>query len=122
MSSFEDLVIDNEICGMHLRAAQGVVVDDERLAVDEIADAMNGNDFFLQPHTLKHLRNGELFETQVGLYGPVQEWEDHGSKTISENAREKAKSILAAHEDEPLPAEVEREFERIIKSAKQNLL
>ena len=122
MSSFEDLVIDNEICGMHLRAAQGVVVDDDRLAVDAIADAMNGKDFFLQPHTLKHLRNGELFETQVGLYGLVEEWEDQGSKTISENAREKAKSILAAHEDEPLPAEVEREFDRIINSAKQNLL
>jgi trimethylamine--corrinoid protein Co-methyltransferase len=95
---------------MHLRAAQGVVVDDDRLAMDAIADAMNGTDFFLQPHTLKHLRNGELFETQVGLYGLVEAWEDQGPKTISENAREKAKSILATHEDEPLPAEVEREF------------
>ena len=42
-------------------------VDDDRLAVDAIADAMNGKDFFLQPHTLKHLLNGELFETQVEM-------------------------------------------------------
>jgi trimethylamine--corrinoid protein Co-methyltransferase len=122
MSSFEDLVFDDELFGMHLRVAQGIAVDEDHLAVDVIASAMNGKDYFLQPHTLKHLRTGELFTPGIGLYGLVKEWEEQGSKDYATKARERAKELLAAHEDMPLPPEVEREFERIISTAKKELL
>lgn len=122
MSSFEDLVIDDEIFGMHLRAAQGVVVDDDHLAVDVIAQAMNGKDYFLQPHTLKHLRTGELFMPRVGFYGLVKEWETEGGRDMTSRARERAVALLSAHEDTPLPAEVEKEFNRILAAAEKELL
>ena len=121
LSSFEDLIIDNEIFGMHLRVAQGLAVDADHLAVDVIADAINGQDYYLQPHTHKHLRSGELFQPKVGFYGSAKDWEEKGAKEMAQRAREEAREILAHHEDAPLPAEVEREFERIIESAKREL-
>lgn len=121
LSSFEDLIIDNEIFAMHQRVAQGLAVDTDHLAVDVIADAINGQDYYLQPHTHKHLRSGELFQPQVGFYGSAKEWEEKGAKDMAQKAREEAREILAHHEDTPLPAEVEREFERILESAKREL-
>jgi trimethylamine--corrinoid protein Co-methyltransferase len=122
MSSFEDLVFDNEIFAMHLRVAQGVKIDADHLAVDVIAKAMNGKDYFLQKHTIKHLRTGELYQPKVGLYGLFKQWEDEGALDMAERAREEVKSLLASHQDVPLPDEVEREFRRIIKAAEKELV
>ena len=121
ISSFEDLVFDNEVFGMHRRISQGVKIDIDHLAVDVIADAMNGKDYFLSPHTLKHLRTGELFRPQIGLYGLPQQWEKDGSKDMSEKCRERVKEILSQNEDLPLPEEVEKEVENILAAAKKEL-
>jgi trimethylamine--corrinoid protein Co-methyltransferase len=122
MSSFEDLVFDNELFAMHLRVGQGLKVDADHLAVDVIAKAMNGQEYFLQEHTLKHLRTGELYQPKVGLYGLCKQWEDEGAPDMAEKARERVKSLLASHEDVPLPDEVAREFKRIIKAAEKELI
>ncbi len=121
MSSFEDLVFDNEIFSMNLRAAQGVVVDEAHLAVDAIAAAMNGQDYFLQPHTLKHLRTGELFQPQLGFYGLIKQWQESGSRDSTDRARETVKQIMAKPKATPLPDAVENEFVRIIKAAEKEL-
>ena len=97
-------------------------MDDDHLAVDVIAQAMNGKDYFLQPHTLKHLRTGELFRPQVGFYGLVKEWEQEGGRDMTARARERARALLSAHEDTPLPTEVENEFRRILNAAEKELV
>ena len=120
-NAHEDLVFDNEIFAMNLHAGRGLTVDADHLAVDVIAGAMDGEDYFLQQHTLKHLRTGELYQPNIGLYGLVKQWEDEGSKDLGERAREEVRSILAVNEDIPLPEEAEREFERILNSAEKEL-
>jgi trimethylamine--corrinoid protein Co-methyltransferase len=107
---------------MHLRVAQGVKIDADHLAVDVIAKAMNGKDYFLQKHTIKHLRTGELYQPKVGLYGLFKQWEDEGALDMAARAREEVNSLLASHQDVPLPDEVEREFKRIIKAAEMELV
>ena len=82
---------------------------------------MNGKDYFLQEHTIKHLRTGELYQPKVGLYGLFKQWEEEGAPDMAEKANEQVKSLLASHEDLPLPDEVEREFKRIIKAAEKEL-
>ena len=121
ISSFEDLVIDNEVFGIHQRVNQGIQVDPDHLAVDVIAEAMNGKDYFLSPHTIKHLRTGELFRPKLGLYGLPQQWEKEGGKDMAEKCRERVREILAQSQDLPLPREVEKEFDRIINAAKNEL-
>lgn len=120
LASYEDLIFDNELFGMHLRASQGLKVDADHLAVEVICNAIGGQDYFLQQHTIKHLRTGELSKPKIGLYGLFKQWEEkEGSKDFSEKAREETKRILAQNEDIPLPESVEQEFDKIIKAAEK---
>jgi trimethylamine:corrinoid methyltransferase-like protein len=80
---------------------------------------MNGQDYFLQEHPIKHLRTGELYQPKVGLYGLFKQWEDEGALDMAERALEEVKSLLASYQDVPLPDEVEREFRWIIKAAEK---
>jgi len=121
MASFEDLIFDNEFFAMNLRAARGVAIDPDHLAVEVIAAAMDGHDYVVHPHTLKHLRTGELFHPDLGFYGLVNQWEDEGCRDLTARAREEVNRILANNEDVPLPAEVEREFAQIITAAEKEL-
>ncbi|THB75053.1 MAG: hypothetical protein D3926_20725 [Desulfobacteraceae bacterium] len=121
IASFEDLVFDDEVFGMNQRMNQGVKIDPDHLAVDVIADAMEGKDFFLNPHTLKHLRTGELFRPKVGLYDLPKKWEEEGCQNMTEKCRERVTEILDKNEDLPLPDEVEKEFDTIIEAARKEL-
>ena len=121
ISSFENLVFDNEVFSMHRRINQEVKIDTDHLAVDVIAEAMNGKDYILSPHTLKHLRTGELYRPQIGLYELTQQWEKDGSKDMNEKCREKVKEILNQNKDLPLPEDVEKEFNNILDTAKKEL-
>ncbi len=121
ISSFEDLVFDDEVFAMTRRMNQGVKIDPEHLAVEVIAEAMNGKEYYLSPHTLRHLRTGELFRPKVGLYDLPNKWEETGSRDMTERCRERVNRILEQHEAHPLPEEVEKEFKTIIDAAGKEL-
>jgi trimethylamine--corrinoid protein Co-methyltransferase len=122
MSAHEQLVIDNETYAMLHRVAQGVTVTPDRLAVEVIANVMAGENFLEQEHTLKYLRSGEVFQPQLGFAGLWDEWEDQGRKDIRNRAREEVRRRLQNTQDPPLPADVDREFDRIIATAETDLL
>jgi trimethylamine:corrinoid methyltransferase-like protein len=48
-------------------------------------------------------------------------WEKTGSKSLAETAREKVKKILAEHQSLPLEKNVEKEIERILRTATKAL-
>jgi trimethylamine--corrinoid protein Co-methyltransferase len=122
MSAHEQLVIDNETYAMLQKVAQSVTVTPDRLAVEVIANVMAGENFLEQEHTLEYLRSGEVFQPQLGFAGLWDEWEDQGSKDIRTRAREEVHRRLQTVQDLALPAEVDREFDRIIETAEADLL
>lgn len=122
MSAHEQLLIDNEMFGMLHKAAQGVAVTPDRLAVDIIAKVMNGESFLEQQHTLIHLRQKEVFQPQLSFNGLWSEWEEQGLKDIRIRAKDEIRQRLKVHEDLPLPEKVDREFNRIIAAAEADLL
>ena len=122
LSAHEQLVIDNETYTMLHRVSQGVTVTPDRLAVEAIANVMAGENFLEQDHTLKYVRSGEVFQPQLGFAGLWDEWEDQGRKDIRTQAREEVRRRLQSIQDLPLPAEVDREFDRIIDTAEADLL
>jgi len=117
MSAFEQLVIDNEVFAMLLKAAQGVIVSPDRLALESIAKAMHGETFLEQEHTLTYLRQKEVLQPRLSFNGLWSEWEAQGFKDIHSRARDEVHQRLNQHEDIPLPTEAEREFGRIIAAA-----
>ncbi|MDF1500053.1 MAG: trimethylamine methyltransferase family protein [Anaerolineales bacterium] len=105
--AYEQLVIDNEMLGMAMRAVQGIEVNEETLAVDIIDSVGPGGHYLLEDHTVEHLRGEHYFPSLVMNRHARDQWEQEGSLDARDRARYIATQILASHDPEPLPAEVE---------------
>ena len=104
LHSPEVLIYANEAIGMHKSFAQGVPVDDTTLALDVIADVGPGGFFLGHQHTLDHFR--ELWNPTLASWEPRDLWEERGSTTMGERAREQVRRIRDEHSVAPLPEQV----------------
>jgi len=109
--SFEKLVIDNEICGMALRLARNISVNEETLAFDLIKKVGPGGHFLSQKHTLKWFQIEEYIPSTVIDKVSKSQWERTGAKDALERAKEYVDKILQKHFPKPLPSEIERELD-----------
>lgn len=116
------LVIDDELVAIARRWRQGIRVDEDSLAVDVLAAIGPRGDFLADDHTLAHLRSGEHLALAFAERESRPVWESTGMKTLEVRARERARTILAEHEVEPLPDHVRRELDRIIERAEATVL
>ncbi len=119
-ASFEELVIDNEICKSVLSMAQGIRVDDETMALDTIHKVGPGGHFLAEKHTLQHFKEEHLFSELVDRRSYAA-WKKAGAKSLVETAREKAKEILKEHQPTPLDKDVQKEISDIIRRAESEL-
>jgi trimethylamine---corrinoid protein Co-methyltransferase len=120
MTSAEALVIDNEIVDFALKFVEGLAVNEATMAVDVIDQVGPGGTFLGQRHTVDNFR--ERWMTRLSDISSFEAWEQKGSRSIGEVAREKVKEILKAHEVPPLPGSVEEEIALILKRAEMELL
>jgi trimethylamine--corrinoid protein Co-methyltransferase len=119
-ASFEELVIDNEICRSVLSMPQGISVDDETLALDVIHKVGPGGHFLAEKHTLQHFTEEHIFSELVDK-GSYASWKKSGSKSLIEMARERVKKILKEHNPAPLDKDVQKEISDIIRRAESEL-
>jgi trimethylamine---corrinoid protein Co-methyltransferase len=117
MTSAEALVIDNEIVDYALNFIEGLEVNEETMAVEIIEKVGPGGSFLGQKHTVENFR--ERWMTRLSDISSFEVWEQQGSRSIGEVAREKVKEILAKHKPEPLPEDVEKEISGILKRAEK---
>jgi len=88
-----------------------------------IHDAMEGqHNFLAQRHTINYLHGGELLYNTLGVRHSFNEWEKSGRAGLAENAQAKAEIILKEHMVPPLEESQERELEKIIQKAEDNLV
>jgi trimethylamine--corrinoid protein Co-methyltransferase len=99
--SFEQLVMDCEIYDMLRAVVQGFPVNEETLAVEAVHATGPRSHFMKARHTKAHVR--EAWQPSVIDRTPWDEWVKKGRPTTDDNARQKAKQILASHVPEPLP-------------------
>ncbi len=111
--SFAEMMMDCEIFSIIHKTMQGIIVDDETLALDTIAAVGPGGNFLSQKHTLKHMR--ELFLPQFMDRRPFNEWE-----IKKDDARDwalaKARNILDTHHPDPLEEKIPIEMAKIIST------
>lgn len=112
--SYEKMVLDDEACGMVFRILDGIRVDDETLAVEEIVRAGSSADFIGTPFTLRMFRQ-EHFIPSIFDRRSRPAWEKAGSKDIGSVARERARKLLAEHVPEPMDKVVLRAVEAFVK-------
>jgi len=116
--SLEKLLIDVETFRMAKRARQGISADEGKWLEEVIHRVGPGGHFLTESSTVRALHEGEMYVSQLGWHDSFEAWEAAGKPTLLGEAREKVDQILAAHQPLPLDEDVEREFDRIQKRAR----
>jgi trimethylamine--corrinoid protein Co-methyltransferase len=120
MLSYEQMVIDNEMVKIIARLAQGIIVDDDHMAIDLIKKVGPGGSFLPERHTISWL-NKEHFMTEITDRRTGELWEADGKKSVVDRAHEKAAKIMKEHVVQPVPADVAKQFESIVKAAESDI-
>ncbi len=116
---YAQLVMDDELASMVKHVVGGIRVDDEALAVDDIAAVGSFGDFLSLDATMRHMREAsqpELLDRRVR-----EDWEARGSSDLHQRSLEKARHILETHHPEPLPGDVLRRIRAIVDDADREL-
>jgi trimethylamine--corrinoid protein Co-methyltransferase len=122
LSSYAQMVCDDEIAASISRVLRGLAANEEALAVEVVAAVMDGPRNFLgQRHTARYLRSGEILHTHLSDRRSWEEWDRAGRDGIAERAQAEAKRLLAEHEVPPLTEDQERELEEIMQEAAKEL-
>jgi trimethylamine--corrinoid protein Co-methyltransferase len=105
-------VIANETLGFLRAATAGVAVDDESLALDVVEELGPTGDYLGHDHTLTHFR--DAFYSKLFDKRPYSQWSAQGATTMEGRAAGRVEEILAEHQPEPLPADVQRDLKNIV--------
>ena len=114
--SYAEMMMDCEIFSIVHKMMQGIVVNEETLALESIANVGPGGHYLAQKHTRNHMR--DLFLPQFLDRRPYSEWETKGDDA-RDWALAKARKILKEHQPDPLDPKISQEFDKIIKSVEK---
>ena len=114
IGSMEMAVVGNEVAGMVKRVLRGIKVDDENLAFNVVKDIGPSGHFLSHPHTLKHFRS-EIYMPEIFSRDSEAKWIRSGKPSIRNIVRRRVREILKTHNPEPLPEDVQRKIEEIIR-------
>jgi trimethylamine--corrinoid protein Co-methyltransferase len=121
--SFAQMVIDNEYAANILRARSGFSTSEDALAVEVIANVMEGTHNFLgQKHTRNYLKSGEILLTKLAERSTWESWEDGDRKGMADHAQAEAERILREHQVPGLEIAQEKELDKIMDAARKELV
>ena len=113
------LVLDNTLVSIIKRVRSGLKVDDDTLAWKEILDTAPGGHFINRRHTLQHCR--EALRPELLTLPSMQVWNSEGSKDLYARAMDKYRKLKKGLRPQPLPEDVQREMNLIVKRADERL-
>lgn len=113
-TSFEQVIVSNEVIGMVRRITQGFEINEETMALDLIDKIGPGGEYLTSEHTLKHFK--ENWYPELISRVPYEKWEEEGKKDLGIKANEKVKHILENHTPKPLEEKLKAELRKIVKS------
>jgi trimethylamine--corrinoid protein Co-methyltransferase len=113
--SFQLLVMCNEHLGFLRAANAGVRTDAKSLALDVIEELGPEGDYLSHDHTLQHFR--EAYNSKLVDKRQHSQWLERGATTMEGRAAERVDALLAGHEPEPLPADIQADLKKIVARA-----
>ena len=112
--SLAQLVIDDEIVLMVQRVLRGIEVDREHIASRLIMSTGPGGNFLAADHTLKFFKQ-ELFDPRISNRAAYESWSNKGSKSVRDQAAEKARDILGRTPEHTLDSKMVAKLCGIVK-------
>ncbi|MEX2650377.1 MAG: trimethylamine methyltransferase family protein [Alphaproteobacteria bacterium] len=107
-TSFEAMVIDNDMLGSVQRAIRGIEVTEETLSYDVIKQAVDGPGHFLGSQQTLDLMESEYLYPTIADRSTPSEWEEKGALDIRQRAHERAREILSSHYPQNISFEADR--------------
>ncbi len=100
-ASFEKMVLDADLLHMVSASLDPVVIDDDSLAFDAIADVGPGGHFFGTDHTQSRFRT-EFYRPLISDWRNYESWAEAGSPEAVQHANRLVKAFLAEYEPPPM--------------------
>ena len=120
--SYEKFMLDADLCGALHSYLDGVVINDDTLAVEAFAEVGPGNHFFGCAHTMAHYETA-FWDSDLSDNEPFEKWQAAGSTDAPTRANALWKKRLAEFEAPALDdglAQGLREFVEAKKSAMED--
>ncbi|MEO1191544.1 MAG: trimethylamine methyltransferase family protein [Pseudomonadota bacterium] len=111
--SFAQFILDLDQIALLQEFAKGIAIDEETLALEAIAEAKPGGDYFANPHTIRHYRSS-FVELMQASWGSFDAFEDAGSPSLVGDALTWARRALDAYEQPPLDISVKEELDAFV--------
>ena len=113
-SSFEMVLLGNELIAMARRLKKGFQLNEETLGLDVIDRVGPGGSFIDAEHTLKHFKE-EIWYPSMMDRRNFRAWSDYGGKDLFEILNERVRHILKTHQPDPLHEDVIQCLQHIIE-------
>ena len=119
-SSFEQVVVMDEVAAEVRFFLNGIKTDSEQLALEVIDRVGPGGEYVTSDHTLAHFRKG-FSPAILGNRDNYEIWMEKGGKTLGQRANEKVKEILASHTPKPISDDITSKVEALIAEAEAGI-
>jgi trimethylamine--corrinoid protein Co-methyltransferase len=113
--SLEKLVVDNEICGMALRALKGIEPREDFPAQPRFEELLAEKHLLISEHTRRHLRQEHLFPGPVIDRANRPRWQEEGSRTLRQRAHAQVQKLVGEYEPSRLPEAAKAELTRLME-------
>jgi trimethylamine--corrinoid protein Co-methyltransferase len=114
-TSFEMIVLTDELIAMANGLISGIEVTDETLMLNELHEVGPGGHFLNTEATMARFRDfwyPGLFSREIR-----ETWVERGCTTLGERLTEKVKTIIGEHRPEPLAADKKGLVQEILEEA-----
>ncbi len=118
--SFEKLILDAELLQMQSAFLDPVIIDEESLGLDAIAEVGAGGHFFGTAHTLERYENA-FYQPILSDWRNFETWRDDGSYTAVQRANRIWKQILREYEKPEIDPAVEEELQAYMAKRKEQI-
>lgn len=112
VSTLQGYVIDDEVAGWVKRVVAGFETDDDRLALDLVADQGPGGQFIKEEHTLHYFRK-EMWIPSLSDREGTSGWIERGGLGVRQRAQRLIEKKLASYLPPDLPQGVAERLERL---------
>ena len=115
--SYEKFMLDADLCGALHSYLDGVVINDDTLAVEAFAEVGPGNHFFGCAHTMAHYETA-FWDSDLSDNEPFEKWEAAGSTDAATRANALWKKRLAEFEAPALDDGVAQGLREFVEAKK----
>jgi trimethylamine--corrinoid protein Co-methyltransferase len=118
VASFEKLIVDAEMLQMMGEFLQPIVVDDDSLALDAIAEVGPGGHFFGAQHTLAHYETA-FYAPMVSDWRNFETWREAGAVDAAHKANAIWKQLLADFQPPALDPAIDEALKEFMAKRKE---